>query len=393
MAADSNNTNHDHLIQPAGGADKDLAAEIIRKKLDSIYGDEPSARIEKEEVKGLKHPSKHQLFMQELSKSGKSLAEVQTEWHNYYVGLSDNEKHKVWEEFYKESERLKQQPQPAQVTAIPAATPAATKNTPAKSGKSTTVDQVKGQILKRVGTRGKLSKKHHFQSLFFGLGVGAIAVLILMFGFFNERVVAPFITPSRNVSDTPIIVDTASAVAGEPKVIIPKINVEIPVVYDAPDIQEATIQAALERGVVHYPTTPMPGQQGNVAIFGHSSNNILNPGAYKFAFVLLNRLEEGDTFMLTKDGKRYVYRVYKKQVVKPTDIAVLNTQDRPSTATLITCDPPGTTINRLVVVGEQISPDPAENGASTAINTQGEPTIVPGNAPSLWQRIREWLTS
>jgi sortase A len=132
---------------------------------------------------------------------------------------------------------------------------------------------------------------------------------------------------------------------------------------------------------------------GNAVIFGHSSNNILNKGAYKFAFVLLNRLQEGDTFMLTKDGKRYVYRVYKKYVVKPTEVGVLGTQDKPSTATLITCDPPGTSINRLIVVGEQISPDPASNGASTALHTSQEPSIVPGNSITLWQRIKNWFTS
>lgn len=370
-----------HTTSSKTGGTKDLAAEVIRNKLRAIYAKEPSARLEEQEVTHLHHaPSKHQKFMQDLHNSGKSLPEIQTAWHNYYIALPDTEKQGVWDEFYKESAKAKEAQQQAAAT-------------PAPKAKPRTTAQVKKQLLNSVAGNGKLTKKHHLQSIAFGLGIGAIAVMILLFGFFNERIIAPFITPSKAVSDTPLIVDNSTAVSGEPKVIIPKINVEIPVVYNVDNIEEATIQAALEHGVVHYPTTPNPGQVGNVSIFGHSSNNILNKGQYKFAFVLLNRLQEGDTFMLTKDGKRYTYRVYKKHVVKPTDISVLGPQEKPSTATLITCDPPGTSINRLVVVGEQISPDPAQNGASTAIQAPHEPTSVPGNSPSLWYRLTQWLSA
>lgn len=363
---------------------KDLAAEVIRKKLDNIYANEPSARMEEAEVINVANPSKHQQYMQHLVSSGKPLEEVQTAWHAYYVALPDKEKHEVWDEFYKESARAKA------ATAGPSpAVPAPT----AANQKPRTVKQVKKQLLGKVENRQKLSRKHHLQSIIFGLSMGAVVVLVLLFGFFNERFIAPFVTPSRTVSDTPIIVDTASAVDSQPMVIIPKINVEIPVIYDAPNIEEHTIQAALEHGVVHYPTTPDPGQMGNAVIFGHSSNNILNKGSYKFAFVLLNRLQDGDIFYLTKDGKRYAYKVYKKEVVKPTDVGVLGTQDKPATATLITCDPPGTSINRLIVVGEQISPDPASNGASTAVQNEGTPNVIPSNAPTLWQRITGWFTS
>ncbi|MCA9342611.1 sortase, partial [Candidatus Saccharibacteria bacterium] len=114
---------------------------------------------------------------------------------------------------------------------------------------------------------------------------------------------------------------------------------------------------------------------------------------YKFAFVLLNRLEVDDTFSLTYEGKRYVYKVFDKKVVPPTDVSVLGPSERASTATLITCDPPGTSINRLIIVGEQISPDPASNTASPVHQASTEPQIVPGNAPSLWSRFTNWLTS
>jgi sortase A len=255
------------------------------------------------------------------------------------------------------------------------------------------VGDIKKQILSRVSQRGTLQAKHHVQSLLFGIGLGCIALMLLLMGFFNERFIAPFITPSKAVSNTPIIIDPNDTVApNDTKVIIPKINVEIPVVYDEPSIEEHAIQNALERGVVHYATTPNPGEQGNAVLFGHSSNNILNKGKYKFAFVLLNRLDEGDTFMLTHGGKRYVYRVYGKKIVKPTEVGVLGAAAKPNSATLITCDPPGTSINRLVVTGEQITPDPAANVASkTAPPTAAAPADIPSNAPTLWNRLTSWL--
>lgn len=375
--------------------DQKHAADLVRQKIEQIYSDEPDAKEEIAEVKAVDHSkSKHQKFMNDLSSSGKSLAEIQTAWHNYYVELPDDEKKEVWQEFYAEHSHN----HGGKNQAVPAKQPAPNpkpehKNTPKQSSKS--VAEAKKQIIRKVSSRSaKLNKNAHFKSALFGIGIGGFVMIIFLFGFFNERFIAPFITPSKSVSSTPIIIDPSSTAVGpEPKVIIPKINVEIPVVYDEPSIEEKAIQAALERGVVHYATTPLPGEIGNPVIFGHSSNNILNKGQYKFAFVLLNRLEIGDTFMLQKDGKRYIYKVSEKKVVKPNDVSILTSSTAESTATLITCDPPGTSINRLLVTGQQISPDPAKNVASTVTPSDATPETIPGNAPSLWQRIKSWFTS
>lgn len=381
------------------------AADLIRQKIEALYAQEPSAKKELEEVQDVHGKlSKHQQYMDELSRSGKSLAEIQDAWHAYYLNLPDDEKHEVWQEFYAQADRTQQTaaPQPAQVhppqqTKPSETTPPQPKKRPSmpkpKIPEPRTVSAIKKQLLGKVQAKGKASRSSHLRSIAFGLGMGSLVVVFLLFSFFNERIIAPFITPSRTVSSTPIITDPGSADVGpESKIIIPKINVEIPVVYDAPSINEDVVQQALERGVVHYPTTPDPGQRGNAVIFGHSSNNILNPGKYKFAFVLLSRLEAGDTFMLQKGGQRYVYRVYDKEIVPPTDTSVLGPTDKPATVTLITCDPPGTTINRLVVIGEQISPSPTTNVASN-INQQAaaEPAVLPSDAPSLWERFVGWL--
>ncbi len=384
---------HDN-IQPASPVSTNAAADLIRSKLDSLFADEPKAKEEIAEAEVVKHRSKHQQFMYDLSHSGKSLADIQTQWHQYYVNLPNDQKHEVWQEFY------------ATHNQINVAKPVSHSNTPAHreapqhpAHVATTHDQrtaseVKQELLGHVRKRRKLTKKDHLHSLAFGLSMGLITILFLLFGFFNERFIAPFITPSRSVSSTPIIIDPTNAAVGpESKIIIPKINVEIPVINDVPTIEESAVEKGLERGVVHYATTPNPGEIGNGVIFGHSANNILNHGKYKFAFVLLKRLEPGDVFYIQKDGKRYAYKVFEKKVVPPTDVSVLypTYPDKPATFTLITCDPPGTSLNRLVVHAEQISPDPKANTASTAKHTTAEPTVLPSNSPTLWQRIKDWF--
>lgn len=385
---------------PKQGANE--AVSLLRDKIDKLYAKEPDAKEELAEAEAAgRHRSKHQQFMHELSTSGRSLAEIQTAWHEYYVALPNQEKHQVWQEFYSEHARASEF---SRQTAAPAVqgyeheqhTASKRPVAPSVQAKSPreprTADMIKTELLKRVSNRGKTKRGHAGHSLLFGLGMGSIVAVLMLFSFFNERFIAPFITPSRSVSNTPIIIDPSTAAVGpEPKVIIPKINVEIPIVFDEESTEEAAIQKALEEGVIHYATTSNPGEKGNGAIFGHSSNNILNKGKYKFAFVLLNKLENGDTFYVQKDGKRYVYKVYKKTVVTPEQTEVLGAQEKPATMSLITCDPPGTSINRLVVVGEQISPDPGGNVASSADADAASPAVLPSNAPSLWSRFTGWL--
>lgn len=378
------------------------AADLVRRKLAAIYADAPDAAEEGEELSelgGAVKRSKHQQFIYELTNSGKSLPEIQQEWHDYYAGLTDIEKHQVWQEFYsthaaashlgKIKHHIPDEYEPEKHSLSRDEIEHLTQPL------SSPLRQMWGK-LRRPAAKGEPAEQKPalpaaLHSMLFGLGVGAVVLVIFMFGLFNERFIAPFIQPSRNVSSTPII-DTGAASGANPEIIIPKINVEIPVIYDVDTINEGVVQKALQRGVVHYADTAMPGVDGNGVIVGHSSNNIFNPGKYKFAFVLLHRLETGDKFYLQKDGKRYTYVVYKREIVDPSDVAVMGPTDKPATFTLITCDPPGTSWRRLVVVGEQISPDIKTNLASNTDNRLAtKTTVLPGNSPSLWSRLWSWL--
>jgi len=387
-----------------GSQTNNPAADLIRQKVASLYEKEPPAGNEALDIlelgPGLKK-TRHQQFIEQLVGSGQPMVEIQTQWHNYYAGLPDAEKHAVWQEFYEAHAQVsgyaRSAPMLAPETEATAASfgqtqtvvpPSTNKISPPK-----TLSDLRHRLMPVAREGRQLKRQQHTKSLLFGLGMGFLAVFILLFGFFNERFIAPLITPSKAISSTPIINSSIIAVGPASKVIIPKINVEVPVVYDINSVDEKIIQKALESGVAHYASTSLPGQDGNVVIFGHSSSNIFNRGRYKFAFMLLSKMDKGDVFFLHKDGKRYSYEIYKKTVVKPTDFSVINQADNQATATLITCDPPGTSTNRLVVVGRQISPDPSSNVAAQPATLQlPEAKILPSNAPSLWSRLFSWLS-
>jgi sortase A len=403
MSTDSNKSlpipGEDSTEQPTA----DPALNLIREKVSHLYEQEPSAEAEEQEIEEVGAKSKHQVFIQNLTNSGKSLAEIQTTWHNYYQNLPDAQKHEVWQEFYANH--------PKSVNYFKKATPNEnlaksedsnnavlpkkwlTEDELAKSTEDS--EDVKKRILENATKNPKSNFKKNFQSLVFGLGMGVIVIGLLSFSFFNERFIAPFITPSKVASISPMILDPNqdSTVDPNPTLIIPKINVQVPVVYDVNSIEEDDIQAGLEKGAVHYPGTAVPGQNGNTVLVGHSSANIFNSGKYKFAFVLLNKLEVGDTFLINYNGKRFVYKIYNKKIVKPTETSVLGAADKIATATLITCDPPGTNVNRLVLLAEQISPEPDASIASVSnINNTDQIAVVPGNSQSLFSRLFGWIT-
>jgi sortase A len=394
--------------KPAAGQGANPAADLIRDKVARLYAEEPNAKQEEAESERVVPRSPHQQFMYQLSTSGKSLAEIQTEWHNYYVSLPDDQKHAVWQEFYENNRSAdftpktpepEDKPKPKKSKADDNGIVVAD-HTPAedKPAAPATKQEARQQIRRKVAHHAKQMSTQHkqnFHSLLFGLITASVVLLVFMFGFFNQIIITPFIQPGKAAA-TPIIVDNASlAASNTPEVIIPKINVEIPVVYNVASNDENVIENALMDGVVHYPTTVLPGQTGNSAFFGHSSNNIFNKGKYKFAFVLLHTLKTGDTFYLTYNHKVYVYKVISRRIVEPTEVSVLNdVPGQTATATLITCDPPGTSLHRLVVVGKQISPDPTGNSQGT--NTSGvggtaSTAQLASNGPTLWSRFWHWL--
>jgi len=223
--------------------------------------------------------------------------------------------------------------------------------------------------------------------------IAGIAVFLLVFGFFNSPLLSSrvaYYLGSRVVADGLDAKTIASPVSpNASQIIINSIKVNAPIIFETRD-DESTFLTDLRGGVVHYPNTALPGQEGNVAIFGHSSGVWWEIGNYKFVFTLLDKLKPGDKVFIDYKGTRYIYRVTDSTVVPPTDVAVLN-QTNNHTLTLITCTPVGTSTNRLIVHAIQYVPAPVDNPAQ---KPTPRPTIqgpLPGNDSSVLHNLREAL--
>lgn len=119
------------------------------------------------------------------------------------------------------------------------------------------------------------------------------------------------------------------------------------------NILNATVKVGsedLSESLIHYLPTSLPGEYGNVAIFGHSTlPQLYDVTDYKTIFTYLPSLEKGDTISITMQDETYEYEVYDMFVVKPDEVSVLDQRYDASYLTVITCVPPGTFWNRLVV--------------------------------------------
>jgi sortase A len=140
---------------------------------------------------------------------------------------------------------------------------------------------------------------------------------------------------------------------------IDKLNIKAPITFDVPN-ETAAVAANLQNGAIQIEGTAHPGEIGNVFITGHSSNYVWAKGSYNHVFSRLPDLEVNDYVTVNYNNIIYIYQVSDKYVTSATAIGNLKQTDR-SELTLMTCYPVGTNLNRLIIKGIQIKPDPSVN--------------------------------
>lgn len=96
---------------------------------------------------------------------------------------------------------------------------------------------------------------------------------------------------------------------------------------------EIDINTYLVDGVMHYPWTPMPDQEGNIVIFWHSNFYSNKPWRYKTIFADIMNLDAIPTDEIWLYYKQpsgqyelYKYRVEKSYETTPTDVDILQPQ-------------------------------------------------------------------
>lgn len=257
------------------------------------------------------------------------------------------------------------------------------------------------KIRQKANSSFKLTKRH---KQLVPLFAGVFSVLFILFLQYNRLIFAPimaYIAPG-NTKDTGITAidpTVSEAPTADPRLLIPKLNVDVPVLYNLAT-DTATINDAMNRGVAQFKipgADAMPGQIGNLVISGHSAGDIYSNNQYKFIFSGLERLVDGDLIYINYNSVRYTYKVFKRETVEPTNVAALIYPTDKPLLTLITCTPLGTDRYRLLVTAEQINPTYDKTQAPAVAETKPETTentnsILPANERPFFDRVWRWLT-
>ena len=130
---------------------------------------------------------------------------------------------------------------------------------------------------------------------------------------------------------------------------IPKISINLPIYH-------GTEAVTLERGTGHLlgSSLPVGGNSTHTIITGHSGL------ATQKMFTDLEQLREGDVFYLHVLGEVLAYQVFWAEPVLPHDTSKLVIRQNEDLCTLITCYPTGVNTHRLLVQGERIPYEAAE---------------------------------
>lgn len=112
----------------------------------------------------------------------------------------------------------------------------------------------------------------------------------------------------------------------------------------------------LEKSIAHYQGSALPGERGNVFLYGHSVlPQFFNPNDYTTIFSNLHKMKNGDSVYVKLKDKVVEYQVTGKKIIGPKDIEAANLSGgKNKTLTLMTCYPPGLTTQRLLVFADQV---------------------------------------
>lgn len=134
-------------------------------------------------------------------------------------------------------------------------------------------------------------------------------------------------------------------------IMIPSINAESKIIESVDPWDKDLYQKALEKGVAHAKNTSLPGENGTIFLFAHSSDVPWRITRTNTPFMKLPLLKVGDTIYLSREDKTYEYQIVEKKTVSPYDVSFL--EDTQSNRLILqTCTPPGTDWKRLLVFAE-----------------------------------------
>ncbi len=124
---------------------------------------------------------------------------------------------------------------------------------------------------------------------------------------------------------------------------IPKIGCSLPIYHGTSD---EVLQVAI--GHLEWTSLPVGGENTHTVLSGHRGL----PSARLFTD--LDRMSEGDVFMLRILDELFTYEVDQILIVEPKEVGSLSIVEGKDLCTLITCTPYGVNSHRLLVRGHRI---------------------------------------
>lgn len=126
--------------------------------------------------------------------------------------------------------------------------------------------------------------------------------------------------------------------------------IEIPSIQCTLPIHHGTRSTVLQTAIGHLEWTSLPvgGEGTHAVVSGHRGL----PSAK--LFTNLDKLQEGDVFMIRVLNEVYTYEVDQITVIKPDEIDVLKIEEGKDYCTLFTCTPYAINTHRLCVRGHRI---------------------------------------
>ena len=147
---------------------------------------------------------------------------------------------------------------------------------------------------------------------------------------------------------------------------IPEIDVSLPIYHGTED---TVLQVAV--GHLEWTSLPVGGESTHCVLSGHRGL----PSAK--LFTNLDKLREGNIFLLRVLDEILTYEVDQILIVEPQDTAALEIVEGQDYCTLVTCTPYGVNTHRLLVRGHRIeTPDSADAIRVTSDAMQIEPILV-----------------
>lgn len=252
----------------------------------------------------------------------------------------------------------------------------------------------KERIQARAMEREKSSRRRRLTPIFMGIAV-ALVILFLQYNRLIFAPIAAYVSPGESPAGEITAVDptvTLTKVSSDPKLIIPKLNVDVPLNFG---VGLDGVMNAMNYGVVHYRingASAYPGEIGNFVVMGHSAGDVYSANQYKFIFSGLERLEDGDIMYVHYNSVRYTYKMVGREIIWPTEVSKLVLEIDKPMMTLVTCWPLGTSRQRLLIYAEQIAPvDEIANVQEEVVETPVEEAELPENEDTFFDRIRKWL--